>query len=692
MPSFLGDAVKLNGGSQFAQRGGGLTGAVDSPAGIFSCWERLDANPVSQARILNGLSALNGGLFGIRFSRTSDGAGFSFLTTFQDTAGNNNNQIRSSNIYGVSPIWRHRLVSWDFSVPVSHMYISDVSDKIVSVGPTIGTQDYTFLDWGISYGDAGTTQRWNGGLAELYFCPGQYLDFSVTANRRKFISADLLPVNLGSDGSTPTGTIPAIYMHLDSAETADDFMINRGGGGNFNISGGPLSLASTNPFPGSRDEVLAAAEAASMIIVYGGDTVETLNATDGPANTATLNAAVAETGAAVASPDGPTVHPAAMTESGAASEATTGLPVYPVARAEALAGAEVVSSAVTFAGTLSEAGASVETPAATAVEVAAQAETGAAVDSPNAGAVHPSAIAEAGAASNTVDGPTAHPGDLPEAVNSTSVQAATMAGPGALAETGAATSTQAATQVSPVAIANVLTAADVMDALKGVLIESVLLSLDRPDAQSVVLGPIAQSMPATDAPDAVMSTPQQLVNSLAPTDSLNAVLIARGRLDEILVPIDTVLGAWTAQVNISSSVAPADVVAVFSTLFAGQLEQTAQPLDVLTAQASFAAQVASALGAADAVTAITLLNLVEVRAATDSVSASVAFFAALFQQASPGDVLVAHVDFATSIAEALAATSLEDAFITFTGLGTVVVVNRARYSATVTIQPDGEEA
>ena len=50
----------------------------------------------------------------------------------------------------------------------------------------------------------------NGDLSELYYT-NEYIDLSVQSNREKFILAGK-PVNLGSDGSTPTGTQPLIYF------------------------------------------------------------------------------------------------------------------------------------------------------------------------------------------------------------------------------------------------------------------------------------------------------------------------------------------------------------------------------------------------------------------------------------------------------------------------------------------------
>lgn len=81
-------------------------------------------------------------------------------------------------------------------------------------------------------------------LGEAYFAPGQFLDFTVAANRRKFnqfVGGLLLPVSLGTDGSLPTGVAPIIYLHLDNGEAASNFNLNRGSGGNFAWMSGSIA-------------------------------------------------------------------------------------------------------------------------------------------------------------------------------------------------------------------------------------------------------------------------------------------------------------------------------------------------------------------------------------------------------------------------------------------------------------------
>lgn len=79
-------------------------------------------------------------------------------------------------------------------------------------------------------------------VANPWFAPGQFIDFSVLGNRRKFVDGSGKPVDLGTDGSIPTGTAPAIFF----SGNASSFAINKGTGGAFTLTGA-LTNASSSP-------------------------------------------------------------------------------------------------------------------------------------------------------------------------------------------------------------------------------------------------------------------------------------------------------------------------------------------------------------------------------------------------------------------------------------------------------------
>ncbi len=77
------------------------------------------------------------------------------------------------------------------------------------------------------------------GVGDLWI-DERFIDFSIEANRRKFVAADLSPVYPGSDGSLPFGTAPLVFLHVET--DADSFADNLGTGGAWSVVGGPLAL------------------------------------------------------------------------------------------------------------------------------------------------------------------------------------------------------------------------------------------------------------------------------------------------------------------------------------------------------------------------------------------------------------------------------------------------------------------
>ncbi|MDO9081183.1 MAG: hypothetical protein Q7U44_10320 [Desulfuromonadales bacterium] len=87
-----------------------------------------------------------------------------------------------------------------------------------------------------AFGDLTTRSQVN--IAELWLT-NSYIDFTDQANVKKFFK-DGKPVNLGANGSTPTGAQPLIYMPY--GDPAD----NKGSLGNFTVTGS-LDVSSTSP-------------------------------------------------------------------------------------------------------------------------------------------------------------------------------------------------------------------------------------------------------------------------------------------------------------------------------------------------------------------------------------------------------------------------------------------------------------
>jgi hypothetical protein len=237
------DAADFDGTNDYMTRGADLSGSADSKTGTLSLWLRLDGGDGAIGVLIGSATTLAGGTPRFRISRTAAnkvnvvGASSAAATVLS---------LISTSTYLAGATWLHILSSWDLAAGVGHLYINDVDES--DTGSDILTDaelDYTVADWSIG-GLPDGSAKCNGCLADVYFAPGRYLDFSNVYFRRKFISALGKPVHLGTSGALPSGTAPLIYQHLDDAEAVASFATNRGTGGDFTITG-TLATGSTSP-------------------------------------------------------------------------------------------------------------------------------------------------------------------------------------------------------------------------------------------------------------------------------------------------------------------------------------------------------------------------------------------------------------------------------------------------------------
>jgi hypothetical protein len=224
--AYIVNAVTFDGTNDYLLRGGGLTGAADGKKGIINVWFQAASGLTSTFDILNAfLSPTARVQLQVVYS-----AGDHYVTVrLRDSIGTLN-QIQAAPITADTN-WHNILCSWDNALDLKHLYIDDV-DFTPAVTLTDFLVDYTPTEWAIGADTIGNNKL-DGCLSELYFNQAEYIDFSVVANRRKFIKASGKPENVGSDGSTPTGTAPIIYQNGDST----DFQTNQGSGGDFSVTG-----------------------------------------------------------------------------------------------------------------------------------------------------------------------------------------------------------------------------------------------------------------------------------------------------------------------------------------------------------------------------------------------------------------------------------------------------------------------
>ena len=146
------------------------------------------------------------------------------------------NNLSQSNIWTVGE-WNCYMISVDASTGKGTFFYNDDLKTSISRSVAFNFDNVRLAYIGAPTFVAGTHGTFIGAFAEYYYAPGQFVDFSIESNRRKFIDSEGKPVDLGADGSTPTGSSPLIYLSLREGEGAEQFAVNRGTGIDFTVRG-----------------------------------------------------------------------------------------------------------------------------------------------------------------------------------------------------------------------------------------------------------------------------------------------------------------------------------------------------------------------------------------------------------------------------------------------------------------------
>lgn len=228
--SYNPNAVTFDGTNDWLNTGAALNGVTDSKLLSGSIWFRTDALGTNRRILMSN----NGNPINMQI-----GSSEAFRIIGYNAASTEILNIRQ--IGAADGDWHHVLFSVDLSdTNKRHLYYDDVDS--VTVDTYIDdVLDLTHTDWNVGQQQGGTN-RYNGDLADLWIDFGTYIDFSIEANRRKFISAEGMPKYLGKDGSLPTGNRPDIFLSGDTIT----FHSNHGTGGGF-TKNGELTPASSQP-------------------------------------------------------------------------------------------------------------------------------------------------------------------------------------------------------------------------------------------------------------------------------------------------------------------------------------------------------------------------------------------------------------------------------------------------------------
>ena len=203
-----------------------LVGASNGAAGTISLWfSRVGFSTGILVSIGDGETALKDILrIEINFLgqvqislRETDGTNVDTLVFLEGGAG----------------AYHHLIVSWDFTAGTLQCWYDGVDESTTFPPPG--------ANWEIADADSIVI----GGLhsPSYTFNPNVYLgdlwlddsgiDLSVTANREKFRDSSGNPVDLGWDGSTPTGSQPLIFLGREMDAAAWNAGTQLGGGGTF---------------------------------------------------------------------------------------------------------------------------------------------------------------------------------------------------------------------------------------------------------------------------------------------------------------------------------------------------------------------------------------------------------------------------------------------------------------------------
>jgi len=241
------DAIAVDGDDYGELDGAALTGVSNGKAGTISFWAKATGND-TQHRYLFCMGTGSGTPYSVLLNLTNADLWQFYIRKAADSA------------YGIAAVddvvyksdtntgWHHHLISWDVAVAGSfRWYIDDVDASVTPSLYVDADLEYTVSRARIcdDIGFGGAYVPFYGEVFDFWMSLDTYFDFDVAANRRKFVTAGIKPVNLGSDGSNP-GATPVVYFALDDGAAAANFLTNRGSGQNFTESG-TLVVAGDSP-------------------------------------------------------------------------------------------------------------------------------------------------------------------------------------------------------------------------------------------------------------------------------------------------------------------------------------------------------------------------------------------------------------------------------------------------------------
>jgi hypothetical protein len=228
--SFLANGISYyNGGSGNNYLStAGLSGASNSYTGSMSLWVKWGSDGVDY-----GIAGFRGR--GIQIIRTVSN---DLQVYLWNNAGGQVLELASSSGQATGAnVWHNILASWstNFSAgnKIGRLYLDgvNINDSQADGGAASQIAWSGVTEYLPSFSSPYNTNQ-NLALSEIWLSTASYIDFSNSANRALFYNSGH-PVDLGSNGSTPTGSSPDVFLNQPSALAGN----NQGTGGNFTIHG-----------------------------------------------------------------------------------------------------------------------------------------------------------------------------------------------------------------------------------------------------------------------------------------------------------------------------------------------------------------------------------------------------------------------------------------------------------------------
>ncbi len=233
----LGDAVFFDGTDvQYLSS----YGASDQRANwLISIWLRFDDGGSDSSR--QNVHYGDGSV--MQIMRESDG--IFRIATYGPGGQGFRQDIKANTTIGIADGWTWIGICGNGTVAGNSMFFNN-TDVTVNTQQSTSSEDITI--GGYVGGDDGTNpDHWFvGDLFHFWMHLDGYLDLTTESNRRKFITADDKPVDLGADGSTPTGSVPNAYYRVAAGAATSTFANNLGSAGNATLTG-TLTRSDTTP-------------------------------------------------------------------------------------------------------------------------------------------------------------------------------------------------------------------------------------------------------------------------------------------------------------------------------------------------------------------------------------------------------------------------------------------------------------